>query len=496
MALHRRARAAATTTSATTAPSHFATVRGACARPLVQMQLADRLHSAAAATTPTVSTAPVQAVAAAATSSSFQCAWSSCFFPSLGVGPADTVHATRRPGVAASGTATKSVGNAPPTRSKDLNTIPLESYSVSFATQQTGGYSVAAHTSSGVAAGSASTGLSQTAIYGIIAGGAALGVILLAILGVCCWKRKKAKKDDAGWTNLGDKGGGGGGTNIAMVDNPRKNGASAWASTESFGGGPYAADKPWAQQSFGSLATADEKAGPYGHLPSSHHAVPVFTPRDNEAARAELFASPRDQKARREDGVARGATNDSFTSSTSPFAPPTPIGRQRSNSNAQSVNDVISFSGQARPSTTSPRAHAEPLPSPPPMPAAPSTPRQQPAARPPQHMSFNGVAVGPQPITAAYFRPPRPSEVPSAPSSPYAISRRPEVKGGVRDTQEIKRDQEVEKKFLEVMTGQVGRDETPEKAERQRSKKDTIVGLTEAYGGEVEDEWGASVSAQ
>ncbi|EGU12363.1 Proteophosphoglycan ppg4 [Rhodotorula toruloides ATCC 204091] len=451
MALHRRARAAATTSSETTALSHSATVR-----------------AAATASTPT--TAPVEVAAAAATSSTFQ------------------------PGIAASGTATKSVGNAPPTRTKNLNTVPLESYSVSFATQQTAGYSAAAHSSGGVAAGSASssTGLSQTAIYGIIAGGAALGVILLAVLGVCCWKRKKAKKDDLGWTNLGDKGGGGGGNNIAMLDNPGKNGASAWASTDSFGGGPYASEKPWAQQSFGSLATADEKPAPYGHLPSSHHALPVFSPRDNESARAELFA-PSGGQRRHEDGVARSATHDSLASSASPFAPPPPIGRQRSNSNAQSVNDVISFSGQARPLTTSPSTLAQNVPSPPPMPAAPSTPRQQPSTSPPQHMSFNGVAVGPQPITAAYFRPPRPSEVPSAPSSPYAISRRPEVQGGARDTQEIKRDQEVEKRFLEVMTGQVGRDERAEAGERQRSKKDTIVGLTEVYGGEGAEEWGESL---
>ncbi|KAL7340204.1 Proteophosphoglycan ppg4 [Rhodotorula toruloides] len=451
MALHRRARAAATTASDTAALSHTATVR-------------------AAATASTATTAPVQVAAAAATS--FQ------------------------PGIAASGTATKSVGNAPPTRTKNLNTVPLESYSVSFATQQTAGYSAAAHSSGGVAAGSASssssTGLSQTAIYGIIAGGAALGVILLAVLGVCCWKRKKAKKDDLGWTNLGDRGGGSGGNNIAMVDNPGANGASAWASTDSFGGGPYASEKPWAQQSFGSLATDDGKPAPYGHLPSSHHALPVFSPRDNESARAELFASSQGP-VRHDNGVARSATHDSLASSASPFAPPPPIGRQRSGSNAQSVNDVISFSGQARPLTTSPPSLAQNFPSPPPMPPAPSTPRQQPSTSPPQHLSFNGVAVGPQPITAAYFRPPRPSEVPSAPSSPYAISRRPEVQGGARDTQEIQRDQEVEKRFLEVMTGQVGRDESPQGGERQRSKKDTIVGLTEVYGGEGAEEWGESL---
>ncbi|BGP30240.1 hypothetical protein JCM10296v2_001992 [Rhodotorula toruloides] len=437
------------TASDTTALSHSATVR-------------------ATATASTATTAPVQVAAAAATPSTFQ------------------------PGIAASGTATKSVGNAPPTRTKNLNTVPLESYSVSFATQQTAGYSAAAHSSGGVAAGStsssSSTGLSQTAIYGIIAGGAALGVILLAVLGVCCWKRKKAKKDDLGWTNLGDKGGGSGGNNIAMLDNPGKNGASASASTDSFGGGPYASEKPWAQQSFGSLATEDGKPAPYGHLPSSHHALPVFSPRDNESARAELFALSQGP-ARHDNGVVRSATNDSLASSASPFAPPPPIGRQRSGSNAQSVDDVISFSGQARPLTTSPPSLAQNFSSPPRTPPAPSTPRQQPSASPPQHLSFNGVAVGPQPITAAYFRPPRPSEVPSAPSSPYAISRRPEVRGGARDTQEIQRDVEVEKRFLEVMTGQVGRDESPQGGERQRSKKDTIVRLTEVYGGEGAEEW-------
>ncbi|BGP22968.1 hypothetical protein Rt10032_c16g5665 [Rhodotorula toruloides] len=437
------------------------------------MQIADLLDLTAAAKATAATTAPVQVAAAAATSATFQ------------------------PGVAASGTATKSVGNAPPTRTKNLNTIPLESYSVSFATQQTAGYS-APHSAGGVAVGPVSAsasapptmGLSKTAIYGIIAGGAALGLILLAVIGVCCWKRKKAKKDDLGWTNLGDKGGGGGRNDIAMLDNPNRNGASAWASTDSFAGGPYASEKPWAQQSFGSLAATDAKPALHGHLPSSHHVLPAFSSRDNEPERAKLFALPRGQLAH-EYGVARSATHDSLASSALPFAPPPPIGRLRSNSNAQSVNDVISFPGQAQAATNSPPSHAPDLRRPPPVTAASSPPRQQSFTSPPQHLSLNGVAVGPQPITAAYFRPPRPSEVPSAPSSPYALSRRPEVQGSARDTQEIKRDQEVEQRFLEVMTGQVGRDEGSHEGERQRSKKDTIVGLTEVYGGEGGEEWGS-----
>jgi len=429
---------------------------------------------------------------AATTSTTFQCVHFS-LAPSRPTAADSRTPA--RPGVAASGTATKSVGNAPPTRSR---THTSGTYTFSFAAE-----SSALPRSSVVAADSSSsavattTGLPTGAIYGIAIGGGVLAVLVLAGIGICCWKkRKNGKKVDAvgGWTNLGDNGRGGPGQSRPV----ELSNAAAWASSDTLGaGGPYGGEsKPWAQQSFSSLASHDDKGrGAHGH------ALPVFAPQAHDAARRELLGSAPARSATQQ-SFPRSATGASLASS----APASGADRSRPATGAQSINDVITFRGQqapvaapvAQPAPARVPSRTSPSSSPTPrsdVPLPPSTPQQQPAARAaqPAHLSFNGVPVGPQPITASAYparRPNhRPSEVPSvggadvgAPASPYAFARRPEQ--AQRDTQELASDERLAGRFMEVMTGQVGREEQT----RQRSKKDTILGLTDAYGGEADSD--------
>ncbi|GAA5911731.1 hypothetical protein JCM8208_005580 [Rhodotorula glutinis] len=411
---------------------------------------------------------------------------------------AATTSTSFQPGVAASGTATKSVGNAPPTRHR---TLTSGTYTFSFAAESSALSPASTGTAnSSTTAAAATTGLPMGAIYGIAIGGGVLAVAVLAGIGICCWKkRKNGKKVDAagGWTNLGDNGRRGAGPEHSRP--VELSNAAAWASSDTLApGGPYGADsKPWAQQSFSSLASHDEKGrGPHGH------ALPVFAPQTHDAARRELLGGPPARSAT-EQSFPRSATGASLASSMQAGG----NDRARPATGAQSVNDVITFRGQQAPPLAPvvqpppARLPSRSSPSSPPtsrvdIPLPPSIPPQPPAARPaqPAHLSFNGVPVGPQPITASAYparRPShRPSEVPSvgggidgaAPASPYAFARRPEQ--SQRDTQELASDERLEGRFMEVMTGRVGQEEQA----RERSKKDTLMGLTDAYGGQADSD--------
>ncbi|GAA6026883.1 hypothetical protein JCM8097_005931 [Rhodosporidiobolus ruineniae] len=414
-----------------------------------------------------------------------------------------------RPGVAASGTATRIVGDTPPTLSRGLGTVDPSVYSsFSFAAASSGYTAKAASTGASSSSSSntaASTGLSQTALIGIIAGAAGGGVILLAVIGFCCWKRKKEKKEEQAWSNLSDSQAKG----PKDLDGPsggaaRAGGAAPWASSDSLV--PHG-EKPWAGQSSVSLASLayDEKASsPWG------------PPQTLNAARAELFGSA---------PTARSETPTSMLS-----APHGPQGRPRAETGLYSVNDVISFSGQ-------PRSHAAYPPSsslysaPPPGLVTPSPSHQhlahsaplpssasshalyppQPPSTPQQHNPSRQPIVTPQQEYPP-ARPPRPSEVPSAPPSPYGRA----VRAAERDTQ--LRDEALENRFMDVMTGRVGVDDREEEevvqsqeerssefaeqrrkrrsgvvgsrpADETRRKKDTIVGLADAYAGGGEDDW-------
>ncbi|GAA5919296.1 hypothetical protein JCM1841_004320 [Sporobolomyces salmonicolor] len=420
---------------------------------------------------------------------------------------ATATNGSLQPGAAASGTATKAVASGPPTNSRGVSTLDNSAYSVSFAAQQSGyslnAQSTSAGPSSLPSSSTSTTALSTGALIGIIAGGTVAGVLILALGGWCCWKRKKAKKDEAKWwslnddpstgavKNLGAASGGGktvAGKPVRLVD------GSGWSSAEGLGASTSSSvgggtEKEWSQ--FGG----DEKGRQYAASPAPSQ------PRSLDAVRAELFAAP---------VAARTLTPSPSMSTLQNQNPPQPFNhpQHRPETGAYSVNDVISFSGGARSNTQYPPASSIYPPSAVDYPrSAPTPPPQSQPRQPPTHQAFNGVPVGPAPITAANYaptRPPRPSEVPSAPPSPYN-----HVKRAERPTS---RDDQIAGKFMDVMTGKVGVEEDGEEEERleepkevkgektkkrqsikpsggARSKKDTIIGLTDAYAGGGEEEW-------
>ena len=85
-------------------------------------------------------------------------------------------------------------GGAYPTTS-----IPKSTFNGSFASLNTASYSPALGGASGV---SAKPVLSPGALIGIIAGGGAVGVAILAMFFCWCWKKRKAKRDEASWWTI------------------------------------------------------------------------------------------------------------------------------------------------------------------------------------------------------------------------------------------------------------------------------------------------------
>ncbi|GAA5878291.1 hypothetical protein JCM16303_002718 [Sporobolomyces ruberrimus] len=434
---------------------------------------------------------------------------------------ATTSNTAFKPGAFASGTATRTVPNGPPTHS-GISSVGDSFYSsLSFASQGTGlslaSAAPATTAAIGAAAGAGGAGksatsgegmqLSQGALIGIIAGGAAAGVALLALIGWCCWKRKKTKKDEAGWWSLDDdpakkasKNQGGGG-----ADGPISRGinhdSQAWQSTDTFNQSPGLAGM--GEKESQQWTRFDEKQAPQNHqYPSLPYSGSQSQPRDLQSQRNELFAPPSNART-----LTPSPSNSSFHSSQPPRAP---FARApRPETGAYSVNDVISFSGGPRQNAQYPPASMSSAypPSGLDFPrSAAATPPPSSSRSPPPHPSqlHNVAPVDSQPLTAPSYpplRPPRPSEVPSAPPSPYNY-----VKKAERPTS---RDAGIADRFMDVMTGKVGREADEEEKEEikdeqvesrkkkrqsskpppSRSKKDTIIGLTDAYAGGGEDEW-------
>lgn len=420
-----------------------------------------------------------------------------------------------RPGAAASGTATKAVGNTPPATTKSLSTVDATYYSsFSFATKSSISYdsnsltssSASSSASASAAAAAASTGgieLSQTAIYGIIAGGAAAGVILLAIIGCCCWKKRKAKKADEAWLG-GGKGAEGKGIPVGGIRPFDKAAGSAWESTDSLapnagyaGGG----GKGWGgADSSISLATLAKSDPPQQRYASP----PPFAVNNLDAARAELFSSP---------------SSRSLTPSN--LGPADPSNRQRTHTDGHSVNDVISFSGAPKATSQYPPTSGPPqsIVNMPPSPSqhalahsAPPSSRPfhlpQSAQHPPspqqhttRHPSSPSQQFQPRALLLplgdiAPRRPSRPSEVPSeASSAPFSHN-------AAHDS--ALHDHRLEDRFMAVMGGAGNEREEQQTRDRQsrfveptaeqeamRRKKDTILGFADAYAGGGEDDWGA-----
>ncbi|GAA6061772.1 hypothetical protein JCM10212_001378 [Sporobolomyces blumeae] len=445
--------------------------------------------------------------------------------------PGDT---SFQPGAFATGTATRAAASGPPTNGA-VSTLANSYYSsFSFAQQEPGLSRAAASASSAetsmtgvagapIAAASGTAGLSTEgtqlstgALVGIIAGGSAAGVALLVVLGWCCWKRKKAKKVDAGWWSLEDdrsKRGTVKTSAIGIVPVAHKNGE--WHGAGSFGGSSSSLSSP--NGGYGGekqdWARFDEKHRQYSESRSTA-AIPI--PHDLQAQREELFGPPSNSRT-----LTPSPPRATFAPPTSSSPPRAPFAQAspRPETGAYSVNDVISFSGAGPRSTSqypptstvdSPRSNA-PAAS---LPSRPSQPHSL-ASSAAHHHAYNGVSVGPQPILASAYppqRPLRPSQVPSA--APDSPSPRHYVERAERPTS---RDERVADRFMDVMTGKVGRGEfEPDPSARPptqgggrqvddglaprndlnvtvdgRNKKDTIIGLTDAYGGA---DWGDRVA--
>lgn len=346
--------------------------------------------------------------------------------------------------------------------------------------------------------------LSQGALIGIIAGGSAAGVAILALVGWCCWKRKKTKKDEAGWWSLDDDPSKGAVKNVGQNQQGggpisrgiNNGGLDPWQSTENLKPDtqPTNAMNEKQQQNWNRF---DEKQA---QLPPS-----ASYPRDLQSQRNELFAPPSNTRT-----LTPSPSTSTFQSHQPPRAPFAQSQSARPDTGNYSVNDVISFSG-------GPRQNAQ---YPPTSSVYPSStidyPRSAVATPPPTSIprpplsqgtdaSLNGANPGPPSNIAGSSyppkRPPRPSEVPSAPPSPYNY-----VKKAERPTS---RDDGIADRFMDVMTGKVGKEEDEKeeikeeemdsrKKKRQsvkptssgKNKKDTIMGLTDVYAGGGEEEWG------
>lgn len=197
-----------------------------------------------------------------------------------------------------------------------------------------------------------STGLSKPALYAIIAGGSAAGVILLALIGFCCWKRResKAAEDDLGWRNL-DKPAARPVSSSQFIHNADSLAARDYQESSHSDLGSFAGphEKPWAQQSFSSLSSSLNEKGPargFVHDASDAYSLHSHVADQQWANRQELLGTPR--------GLPRSQTNgtlDSFAAPPSVFT----NAHLRDSTTAQSVNSVIDFSASPR---QPPRARA------------------------------------------------------------------------------------------------------------------------------------------
>lgn len=345
----------------------------------------------------------------------------------------------------------------------------LASLAPSSAASQTG--------SSASAAAATGTGaqpiLSQGALIGIIAGAAALGIILLVTLGCCCWKRKKAKKDEQKWWKINESQGNVAGTpgaGIAMR-------SGVGPSSDARGRG-VAEEKDWTAGGATDGGWGDDKSSMSGRREEQEGARPFAARQasDLQSARQELFEAALAPRSASPGGQSNYHHHPQHDSHRGPAINPF-LSRDDSTHSLHSQFPPPRFTASPAPS------HAY-------------TERSL--------YSHHSGTSSAKPLLAqspAPSRPPRPSEVPSAaaarsPPSHFAADR--------RDTQQ--RNDQIESRFREVMTGAVGRptseavteaeEEEERRRERQsvaRRKKDTVLDFADVYGQADEEggtDWG------
>lgn len=341
-----------------------------------------------------------------------------------------------------------------------------------------------------------STGLSKPALYAIIAGGSAAGVILLALIGFCCWKRRKSKaaEDDLGWRNL-DKPAARPVSSSQFIHNADSLAARDYQESSHTGVGSFAGphEKPWAQQSFSSLSSSLNEKGPargFVHDPSDAYSLHSHVADQQWANRQELLGSPRSLPRSQTNG-----TLDSFAAPPSVFT----NAHLRDSTTAQSVNSVIDFSASPRqpPQARAPSSvqHAYP-PS-----AVPTQFRQRTDSQHALAQKQQPYQQQPYQQRAPVEQQPQEQEHVSDASMQHVVaaagrdSSHPFTRASgvpsIDYAQQRIDDDQVERRVMEVMMGA-----QPEAApSRQnargdaKSKTDTIAGFADVYGAAGTSDW-------
>ena len=341
-----------------------------------------------------------------------------------------------------------------------------------------------------------STGLSKPALYAIIAGGSAAGVILLALIGFCCWKRRKSKaaEDDLGWRNL-DKPAARPVSSSQFIHNADSLAARNYQESSHSDLGTFAGphEKPWAQQSFSSLSSSlDEKGPARGFVRDTSDAYSLHShiAEQQWANHQELLGTPR--------GLPRSQTNgtlDSFAAPPSVFT----NAHLRDSTTAQSVISVIDFSASPRqpPRARAPSSvqHAYP-------------PSAVPSQFPQRIDSQHALAQKPQPYQQQQYQQRAPVEQqPQEQEHVSDASLQHVVAAASRDSshpftrasgvpsidyaQQRIDDDQVERRVMEVMMGAQceAAPSRPNARGDSKSKTDTIAGFADVYGAAGTSGW-------
>ncbi|GAA5971250.1 hypothetical protein JCM8115_005483 [Rhodotorula mucilaginosa] len=464
MAMHRRAPASSSTT----------TTRNARARTTTSASAATARAATSAAMTTSARPSSPAALAVNDATSSFQ------------------------PGIAASGSMTSLAPDTPPAPS---SFVTSGTPTGTFAQQGTWGpqshsYRPVSATPATSTTNAGSTGLSKPALYAIIAGGSAAGVILLALIGFCCWKRRRSKaaEDDLGWRNL-DKPAARPVSSSQFIHNADSLAARDYQESSLTGVGSSAGphEKPWAQQSFSSLSSSLNEKGPargFVRDTSDAYSLHSHVAEQQWAKRQELLGSPR--------GLPRSQTNGTLDSIA---APPSVFtnAHLRDSTTAQSVNSVIDFSASPRqpPRARAPSSvqHAYP-PS-----AVPSRSPQRIDSQHPLAQQQRPREQQPYQQRAPVDQQPQEHERLSDASQQHVVAAAdrhsshpfPRASGvpSIDYAQQRIDDDQVERRVMEVMMGaqpEAARSR-PNAREDSRSKTDTIAGFADVYGAAGTSDW-------
>ncbi|KAL8292954.1 hypothetical protein RQP46_000648 [Phenoliferia psychrophenolica] len=170
--------------------------------------------------------------------------------------PTGAVNTSYSPGVAATGTNTAVAPTTPPSGGSLAYSSAKSTFSGSFASLNTASYSPAFANGTG---GSAKPVLSPTALIAIIAASGAVVVAVIAMFGCWCWKKRKAKRDEAQWWQVDASQNGG---RRSVGGNPIPGKATRLADSEVWGKGEVDAVQLGEKHAWGGA--------PHDHDPSAY----------------------------------------------------------------------------------------------------------------------------------------------------------------------------------------------------------------------------------